>query len=231
MASWSIEPDLREINIAGPTVLQLGFGFLALVPDMDVPPKPQDWLSPADHDRFVCFEHPDVAVAFAAGRYALLLASKALGHDTRSYVILDGPAGYKPQFGPEAKGLTFNISHTPGLAICLAAQSTDVGCDCERTDRTVDTTALIETLGLKGLHAPNALLAWTRFEAMLKLTGRGLNQWFPNDGNERTLEPVVDQIWPRLVGIKTLLINQSFYASYCHTHMSPPVNVAVPPDQ
>lgn len=90
-----------------------------------------------------------------------------------------GPHG-KP-FLPDHPHIHFNLSHCPGVALCVVGDA-PVGCDVERVPERLDMDlcrhVCHESELAAILHAPSPTLAfaslWTRKEALLKYTGEGL---------------------------------------------------------
>ena len=88
--------------------------------------------------------------------------------------------------GPSPPPLEFNLSHTPGLVVCLVALSREVGVDAEDLTRTVDYLALgrrffaaAEVAALETLppqeHPAAFFRFWTFKEAYVKACGLGLS--------------------------------------------------------
>ena len=89
--------------------------------------------------------------------------------------------------GPEAaSGIVFNVSHSGNLALLAFARGRMVGVDVEQTDRKIDPVAIAtrffseaERKRLVSLPAEQRtdafFLCWTRKEAYIKATGKGLS--------------------------------------------------------
>lgn len=100
-----------------------------------------------------------------------------------------GAAG-KPKLGGNAgREISFNVSHSAGLAVCAVARRRMVGVDLEHVRPVLDVgslaaAALTDSEGseLWRVPAPEReeafLRFWTLKEAYLKATGRGLTQSF-----------------------------------------------------
>lgn len=83
-------------------------------------------------------------------------------------------------------GLQFNLSHSPGLVVCLIGHGAEVGVDaepCERAETIVEVAPTVfsppELLQLETLRGSEkgerALLLWTLKEAYIKARGMGLS--------------------------------------------------------
>jgi 4'-phosphopantetheinyl transferase len=94
----------------------------------------------------------------------------------------------KPRLAPETGGapLSFNLSHTAGIAVLAVTRGAEIGLDVERTDRRVQALRLAERFFSPGEAAALAALPpeamrerffhhWTLKEACLKALGRGLS--------------------------------------------------------
>jgi 4'-phosphopantetheinyl transferase len=93
----------------------------------------------------------------------------------------------KPRLAyPQASGLRFNLSHTPGLAVCAIAKDCEVGVDVERADRDVDELTLAQRYFSESEYellesAPTTehrtifYRLWTLKESFIKAYGVGLS--------------------------------------------------------
>ncbi|MBW2268325.1 MAG: 4'-phosphopantetheinyl transferase superfamily protein [Deltaproteobacteria bacterium] len=98
-----------------------------------------------------------------------------------------GAHGRPELSGPAAVGsLSFNLTHTPGLAACAVANGRAVGVDAEHLAREIDLRAVsarvfsaIERRGLDGLSGEDAreqfFAHWTLKEAYVKALGLGFS--------------------------------------------------------
>lgn len=142
-------------------------------------------LSPEETARAARFRFARDREAFVARRAtlrALLARHTGLPPGT---LRLTAEAGGKP-FAPEAPGLAFNVSGTPGLALVAIGRGGPLGVDVEALRPVPDALDVArrffsadEADALAGL-APEArgrafLVAWTRQEARLKGLGVGLS--------------------------------------------------------
>ena len=134
---------------------------------------------------------------FTVARGSLrVLLGRYLDRDPKQVQFTYGPYGKPalPGFGP----LRFNMSHSHGIALYALTEGRDIGVDVEyvRADFTSDDIARrffspFEVESLCGLPAEDRVASffrcWTRKEAYIKATGRGLSQ--PLDGFDVTLGP------------------------------------------
>ena len=121
---------------------------LALPPDavhvwtLPVPPGPEDegldLLDTGETARWHRFRRPETrrlfAVAHALVRTAL---SRYAAVDPRDWRFTAGEHGRPDLAGPQT-GLSFNLTHTDGLAACAIARGLAVGIDAERRGRRLD---------------------------------------------------------------------------------------------
>ena len=125
-----------------------------------------------------------------------VLLGRYLQIDPKQLKFTYGAYG-KPALPGEAL-LRFNMSHSHGIALYAFTEGSDVGVDVEyiRADFTSDDIArrffsALEVENLCGLPAEDRVASffrcWTRKEAYIKATGRGLSQ--PLDGFDVTLGP------------------------------------------
>jgi len=122
--------------------------------------------------------------------HALLRTTLSRYHDIapRSWRFTAGEFG-RPEIAHGCgidQPLTFNLSHTPGLAACGVTSRADIGVDVECLNRTVDELALAEryfsrheTQALRQLPLGRRHLRfreyWTLKEAYVKACGNGLS--------------------------------------------------------
>ena len=93
--------------------------------------------------------------------------------------------GGKP-FLKDYPHIHFNLSHCPGAALCVVAD-TPVGCDIERVEDTLDMDLCrhccsrqeMDAILGSGSPALSFYTLWTRKEAFLKYTGDGLTDNLP----------------------------------------------------
>jgi len=145
-------------------------------------------MQPDEHARFARYRVDSSRRLYAAGR---MLVRQALsryvrlppaawrfGHNEHGKPRLAGPAGAPP--------VHFNLSHTPGLAVCAVSMvHSRIGVDAESLQRPVDATAIApqqfsaaEARWLRALLpprlAPEFMALWTLKESYLKARGEGL---------------------------------------------------------
>lgn len=127
-----------------------------------------------ERERWVC----------ARGMLRMLLG-RYLEADPSALRLTVGAHG-KPQL-LEERPLSFNLSHSRGLALYAFTTGPPVGIDVEVARRSIDEVALAarvfgraQAQRLAGLDPPNRerefLRLWTRHEAELKLRGAGLGR-------------------------------------------------------
>jgi 4'-phosphopantetheinyl transferase len=125
-----------------------------------------------------------------------VLLGRYLNRNPKQFKFNYGPYG-KPALPGEGL-LRFNMSHSHGIALYAVTEGRDVGVDVEyvRSDFTSDDIARrffspFEVENLCGLPTEERVSSffrcWTRKEAYIKATGRGLSQ--PLDGFDVTLGP------------------------------------------
>jgi 4'-phosphopantetheinyl transferase len=125
-----------------------------------------------------------------------VLLGRYLDSDPKELKFTYGPYG-KPSL-PGDGLLRFNMSHSQGVALYAFTEGRDIGVDVEyvRADFTSDDIARryfspFEVESLCGLPTEERVASffrcWTRKEAYIKATGRGLSQ--PLDGFDVTLAP------------------------------------------
>lgn len=130
---------------------------------------------------------------FVAGRAALrIILAGYLDDEPADLKFRHGPHG-KPYLANNswAEPLYFNVSHADSVALYAVARGGEVGIDIERIREIPDWSGIARTFFDRDEHARLALLtaerrnlaflqAWTRREALLKLSGEGLTG--ENDG-------------------------------------------------
>jgi 4'-phosphopantetheinyl transferase len=125
-----------------------------------------------------------------------VLLGRYLNRDPKQLKFTYGAYG-KPEL-PGDEWLRFNMSHSHGIALYALNEGHDIGVDVEymRADFTSDDIARrffsrVEVESLCGLPTEERVASffrcWTRKEAYIKATGRGLSQ--PLDGFDVTLAP------------------------------------------
>lgn len=141
-------------------------------------------LSPDELARADAFVRDLDRRCFALVRAALRRAvAGALGLDPGAAAFSEGPYGKPAVAG--ADDLHVNVSHTDGLAVLALTRAAPVGVDVERVRDDVNALDLArryfapaEADGIAALPQADRALAflrlWTRKEAVLKASGRGL---------------------------------------------------------
>jgi 4'-phosphopantetheinyl transferase len=142
-------------------------------------------LSPDELERAARFRSRQLCDRWTTARGALrcILATYSQS-EPGSLVLRAGPKG-KPELVWPAEGVSFNLSHTCGLALLAIAASGRVGVDAETVRPGVEVAdlsrrffAAAEANEILGLPTEAQLAAffacWTRKEAFLKALGTGL---------------------------------------------------------
>lgn len=147
-------------------------------------------LSPDETARAAGYRFPELARRYIAGRSALrCILGHCLGMDPKR-VRFDYEVNGKPVLAqpPASSGaLSFNISHSRALALCVVTRERRIGVDVEHVLRTVDMESIAQRF-----FAPQECAAlqsappaqrralffryWTCKEACIKATGKGLSQ-------------------------------------------------------
>jgi 4'-phosphopantetheinyl transferase len=155
----------------------LGWAFVSKGDDAN--PPNLDILTPAERARFAR-STPDLARRFLGGRDLLRrLVAESTGVPVRSVVIsarcpdCGAEHGRPVVAGPiEARYLTVSLTYAAGTAFAVASHDRGIGVDAEPLDTSDSRIDAITTL--TGATRSEALLHWTRVEAVLKADGRGL---------------------------------------------------------
>ncbi|MER9477278.1 hypothetical protein [Mesorhizobium sp. M0520] len=174
--STEIEP-LPSLSLRLPAILRLGAVVIAL----------EEWSSTKNHscgsflgeddkDRLSRLRSPLSRAEFVAGRAALHRAGRALGHNVSAMRIAYDPDSGKPYFDALDACFHFSITHTIGLAGCVAARNYLVGCDCERWDRAIDIDEFSFFFGRTLLTKRECLIEWTKLESSIKIRGQKLSE-------------------------------------------------------
>jgi 4'-phosphopantetheinyl transferase len=155
-----------------------------------------DLLSDDEHERLGRYRFSRDRRRFLARRGVLReLLGGRLGVDPARLRFAYSRFGKPSVVGAD---LRFNLAHSRGLALYVAAWGRDVGCDVERRDPALASSATAERLfsraearALRGLDPARRVEAffncWTRKEAYVKARGCGLS--LPLDSFDVTLAP------------------------------------------
>ncbi|MER9953826.1 hypothetical protein NKJ52_03105 [Mesorhizobium australicum] len=135
----------------------------------------RSFLGEDDKDRLSRLRSRLSRAEFIAGRAALHRAGRALGHDVSAMRIACDPDSGKPYFDSLDACFHFSITHTIGLAGCIASRNYLVGCDCERWDRAINIEEFSFFFGRTLLTKREFLIEWTKLEASIKLRGHKLS--------------------------------------------------------
>jgi 4'-phosphopantetheinyl transferase len=151
-------------------------------------PRWQRILSPDESARASRFRSPTDRQRFVAARawLRIILASYLTTDPERLSFCYSKKE--KPALGPAyvSSGITFNISHSAGVALLAFARGKEIGVDVEQLRHDFDLEAIArrffsahEQEQLSALPAENRFDAffrcWTRKEAYMKATGEGLS--------------------------------------------------------
>ena len=164
--------------------------------ELDAPGWPgAEGLPAPERERAAVMLRPEPARCWIAARWALRgVLGRYLGEDPAVIVLRSGEHG-KPELASGPQRLSFNLSHSGGLALIAVAADREVGVDIERIDsgrnlaplarRGLDPTAAATVLAAPpGAERTAAFYdAWVRREALVKCHGGGL-------GNPPPSEPV-----------------------------------------
>lgn len=155
-------------------------------------------LSPDERERADRFHLPELqehwTIARGALRYILATYTQS---DPRSLEFRVGPCG-KPELARPPGDISFNLSHTGGLALLAVANSRRVGIDAEDVRSGIEVEEICrrffapaeadEILALSSETQLGAFFAtWTRKEAFVKALGGGLS--VPLDRFRVTVRP------------------------------------------
>ncbi len=215
--STEIEP-LPSLNFRLPAVLRLGAVVIAFEEWSSTENHPcRSFLGEDDKDRLSRLRSPLSRAEFIAGRAALHHAGRALGHDVSAMRIAYDPNSGKPYFDSLDACFHFNITHTIGLAGCIASRNCLVGCDCERWDRAIDIEEFSYFFGRRFLTRRECLIEWTKLEASTKLRGQNLTDKVGSTG--KLLSPTFIQTDKIRIDIPipqvTFDVNRRFVFSCC----------------
>ncbi|WP_448191063.1 4'-phosphopantetheinyl transferase family protein [Azospirillum sp. sgz301742] len=156
---------------------------------LPVPPGPKDagldLLDQSETARWHRLRRPEGRRLFAAAHALLRTAlSRYAAVDPRDWRFTAGEHGRPDLAGPET-GLSFNLTHTDGLAACAIARGLPVGIDAERPDRRVNLEGMARIAFADAERAQLQAAApeqegevffgiWTLKEAYIKARGLGL---------------------------------------------------------
>jgi 4'-phosphopantetheinyl transferase len=145
-------------------------------------------LSDDERARAASFHFPRDRAAFIANRGHLrLLLARYLERPAQALRFVYGPQGKPELLAEDSEGLTFNVSHTEGLAVVAVSRYRRIGVDVEAVKSSNDLLDMarqhfssIEYQKLASLPSSEQYRAfytcWTRKEAFLKGLGTGLSQ-------------------------------------------------------
>jgi 4'-phosphopantetheinyl transferase len=152
-----------------------------------VEPDPERRLHSVDARRAREFGSPAARAAFVAGRWLRDdVLSRTLGVEAGALRFAIGPRGKPSLAEPADVDLAFNLSHSHGIVALAVARTRDLGLDVEavrplpaaarlaqRFLAPAEREAVMRRRDADRIRA--FLSVWTRKEAWLKATGRGLS--------------------------------------------------------
>ncbi len=165
-------------------------------------------LSADERERAGRFLVEHARTEFVAARSALRsILARYLGREPRAIAFALGSLGKPSLADPGREPLYFNLSHSHGLALVAVTRRGEIGADVEQVRELVSADDLAgrffhpnEVVTLRGLRPDQRMRgffnAWTRKEAFLKATGKGIS--YGIDRVEVTLRPGEP---PRVLGI------------------------------
>lgn len=147
---------------------------------------PLEILSHDEHARAARLRFADVARRFRVGRAALrLLLSQYTGHPPSEIGFAYGPLGKPLLQSANAPPLSFNLTHSAGVALVAVGPPGEIGIDVEIVRPMADQSGLVrryfapaevddfESLPV-ALKQRAFFVGWTRKEAAIKATGEGI---------------------------------------------------------
>lgn len=146
---------------------------------------PVERLPEAERERAAAILRPDAAARWSASRWALrTVLGRYLGEEPAEVALATGEHG-KPRLAEAAERLSFNLSHSAGLALIAVTAGREVGVDVERVQPRRDFLALAERSLDPGAvaavrdaapaeRAGAFYAAWVEHEARAKCDGGGL---------------------------------------------------------
>jgi 4'-phosphopantetheinyl transferase len=164
-------------------------------------------LSADERDRAHRFVVAAARTQFVAARSALrAILGCYLGRPAEEVRFVLGPVG-KPSLGEAGASLFFNLSHSRELALVAVTHCGEIGVDVEQVRDMTTRDALAERFFHRNevatlrslppdLRPSGFFNAWTRKEAFLKATGKGIS--YGIDRVEVTLAPGDS---PRVLGV------------------------------
>jgi len=167
--------------------------------DLDTPNGASSFvrlLSGDERVRAARLRTTELRVRFIVAHGALRAILAAYTGTAASAIRLERMAAGKP-FLPDAR-LSFNLSHSDGLAVCAVAMEGHIGVDVERVRPVADADSIVKRYFATGeareyasLSAADRIAAffstWTRKEAFVKAIGDGLQ--CPLDSFEVDIAP------------------------------------------
>jgi 4'-phosphopantetheinyl transferase len=164
-------------------------------------------LPATERQRALAFRHPQARAQFVVTRTALRsILSAYLEVSPLRLEFVHGPQG-KPSLTGEWRWLHFNVTHSHDVALIAVTRRGEVGVDVERLRPFANDLGMAEryfspseTETLRALAGPRRseafFRAWTRKEAFLKASGKGISY-----GLERVEVTLLPEEPPRFLRI------------------------------
>ncbi len=205
--------SLPAFNFQLPTLVRMDRVVVTLQEWSPKGPLHSSHLGPADKVRLAKLKTSLAQAEFIAGRTALYHAALALGIDISTRNVESNPGSGKPSLDASQECCNFSIAHTAGLACCVASSEYEVGCDCERWNRSLNIDSLSFLLRRNFRNHEECLVEWTKLEALLKLRGLRLADAFGSEG--RLTSSVSDWLCEHRDRTVSFDLNETFVVSYC----------------
>jgi 4'-phosphopantetheinyl transferase len=156
------------------------------IADLQAPDWPAAARLPGvERERAAAILRPDAATRWSASRWALrTVLGRYLGEDPAEIALARGERD-KPRLADAAERLSFNLSHSAGLALIAVTAGREVGVDIERArprrdflalaERRLDPAAVAAVRDAAPTERASAFYAaWVLHEAQAKCDGGGL---------------------------------------------------------
>ncbi|MBB4233076.1 phosphopantetheinyl transferase [Rhizobium mongolense] len=211
--------SLPAFNFVLPTLVRMNGVVVTLQEWSPKGPLLSSHLGSTDKGRLAKLKTSFAQAEFIAGRTALYHAALALGVDVSKCNVECKPWSGKPYLDARQEYCNFSIAHTPGLACCVASSEYQVGCDCERWNRSLNMDSLSFLFGKKFRNQRECLVEWTKLEALLKLRGLRLADVVGGEG--RLTSSASDWLGEHRYSTVAFDLNATFVVSYCAARSDP----------
>ncbi len=205
--------SLPAFNFQLPTLVRMDRVVVTLQEWSAKGPFHSSHLGRADKVRLAKLKTSLAQAEFIAGRTALHHAALALGIDISTCNVESNPKSGKPSLDASQQCCNFSIAHTVGLACCVASSEYEVGCDCERWNRSFNIDSLNFVLRTNFKDHRECLVEWTKLEALLKLRGLRLADAVGSEG--RLTSSVSHWLCEHRDFTVSFDLNKRFVVSYC----------------